>query len=198
MDTQVSIMFDFKGFYDWVAGRMPNDCRICEVGVADGESALYLAKALLSRGKDFTLYMVDNMDYGQYNQIVTIYKNIIKTGLGSFIEVIPKDSIEASKDFNDGFLDFVFLDSSHQYQETRDSIIAWWPKVKDEGVIAGHDYYLYDSVKKAVTELIPESITRNDIEGREFEPEQFLHVEQTERGYGLFYAVKDFYKNLII
>ena len=32
-------------------------------------------------------------------------------GLGEFIEVIPKNSVEASKDFNDGSLSFIFLDS---------------------------------------------------------------------------------------
>lgn len=197
-------MFDFKKFYDWIADIMPDGARLCEVGVADGESAIYLANAMLNRGKDVLVYMVDNMDYGQYNQIVTIYTNIIKGKVGLFTEVIPKESIEAAKDFNDGFLDFVYIDASHQYEQTKNDIKAWYPKVKDEGYIAGHDYFLYEGVKKAVDELMPTTIQREDLYDEDgvlqqtFEPEQFLHVEQTDRGYGLFWAQKDFYKHLSV
>lgn len=189
-------MFDFSGFYDRIANELPNDCKICEVGVADGESALYLARRLYILGKKFKLYMVDNMDYGKYFQIKTIYENIIESGLGKFIEVIPYDSVEASKLFNDNFLHFVFIDASHLYEETKKDILAWYPKVIDEFILSGHDYIGHTEVNKAVNELIPETITRNDIPDREFEPEKFLHTEDTDNGYGLWYCRKDFYKHL--
>jgi len=190
------IMFDFRDFYDRVAGQMPTNCIVCEVGVADGDSALYLAKRLIERAKLSKLYMVDNMQYGGYEQIKKIYENIIEAGLGRFVEVIPYDSIEASTKFNDGFLDFIFIDSSHEYEETKQSIASWYPKVKDSGILAGHDYILYPSVAKAVDELIPAAIVRDDIPDREFEPEQFLHTEDTSRGYGLWWCKKDFYKKI--
>jgi len=192
----MSTMFDFAGYYEQVAKQMPEECRVCEIGVADGESALYLAKALHRLNKSFKLFMIDNMDYGKYVQMKTIYENIIKSGLGEYIEVIPYDSAQASKLFNDGFLDFIFLDSSHEYWETRDSIKAWYPKIKDGGILAGHDYILYPEVKLAVDELIPHVIIREQIHDYPFEPEQFLHVEGTDRGYGLWHCTKDFYKFL--
>lgn len=193
-----SLMFDFKTFYDNIANTLPTDCRIMEIGVADGESALYLAKKMQEINKSFKLYMVDNLDYGKFEQLKTIYQNIIKSGLGDFIEVIPYDSLTASAKFNDNYLDFIFLDSSHEYQETKDSIRAWFPKVKDLGIFAGHDYFLYrNDVGKAVDELIPRIIQRNDIPGREFEPEPFLQVEDTDRGYGLWWCKKDFYKSIL-
>lgn len=189
-------MFDFASFYYKIAQELPNNCKVCEVGVADGDSALYLAKCLHSIGKDFTLYMVDNLDYGKYIQLCTIYENIIKSGLGEHIKVVPKDSIEASKDFNDGELDFLFLDSSHQYNETFQSIKAWYPKIKDEGIFSGHDYYLYEGVRNAVNELIPTHFKRTDIPDREFDYEQVLHIEQTEKNYGLFWVRKQWYLQL--
>lgn len=189
-------MFDFSVFYDKVATDLPNNCRVCEVGVADGESALYLADKIFSLGKRFKMYMVDNMDYGQYNQLCTIYKNIIKSGLGEFIEVIPKDSVSASELFNNNYLDFCFIDTSHQYKETKDSIRAWYSKLKDERILSGHDYIGHKEVGQAVDEVLPKMIIRDDIPDREFEPEQFLHTEDTDNGYGIWWVKKDFYKNI--
>ena len=189
-------MFDFSHFYDRIAKELPNDCKVCEVGVADGDSALFLAEKLHHYGKKFKLYMIDDMDYGQYNQMKKIYENIIKSGFGQFIEVIPKDSVEASKDFNDGYLDFIFLDSSHQYQETKDSIKSWFPKLKDEGIFSGHDYELYKGVKDAVDELIPKTFLRTDIPDRVFDVETILHTEETTKGYGLFWFKKQWYLKL--
>jgi len=195
-------MFDFSGYYDRIAQQMPDDCRVVECGVADGASALYLAKELNRLGRKFTLYMVDNLDYGKYIQLCTIYENVIKSGLGESIKVLPHDSRIAAELFNDGFLDFVYIDSSHEYEETLGSIKAWWPKLKDGGVLAGHDFQLYPTVKQAVEELLPYRIKRETLyseEGeleQEFEEEEFLHVEGTDRGNGLWWVQKDFYKKL--
>lgn len=189
-------MFDFGTYYNRVAQQMPDDCKVAEIGVANAESALFLARQLHFLGKKFKMYMVDNMDYGGYFQLKTIYENIIKSGLGEFIEVVPYSSIQASRLFNDNYLHFCFIDASHEYEQTKRDIISWYPKVIDGGILAGHDYYREVGVHDAVNEIIPLYITRNDIEDREFEPEQFLHEEQTDNGYGIFYCVKDFYKHL--
>jgi len=189
-------MFDFPGFYERMADQMPDDCRLCEIGVADGVSAIYLAKELALRNKNFKLYMVDNMSYGGFIQQKTIYENIIKSGLGKYIEVIPYDSVTASKLFNDGFLDFIFLDSSHEYDETKESIKAWYPKLKDGGIFAGHDYFEYPTVMLAVDELIPREFTREQINDDPYEPEQMLFIEGSDRGYGIWHCTKDFYKFL--
>ena len=66
-------MFDFDDFYDQIARELPDDCRVCEVGVADGDSAIFLAQKLIQYNKNFKLYMVDNMDYGGFIQMKTIY-----------------------------------------------------------------------------------------------------------------------------
>lgn len=190
------IMFDFQQYYNRIAEEMPSDCRILECGVANADSALYLAKRLAAHNKTFTLYMVDSLDYGGYFQLCTIYENIIKSGLGECIKVIPKESIIASNDFNDGFLDFIFIDSSHTYEGTKAELSKWYPKVKDGGIFAGHDFKAPE-VYKAVTETIPLFITRTDIPDRIFDAERFLLDEvPTDRGYGIWECRKDFYKKL--
>jgi cephalosporin hydroxylase len=192
-------MFDFSFFYDRVAKELPDNSIVCEVGVADGNSALYLANKINSLGKSFKLYMVDNMDYGKYFQMKTIYENIIKSGLGKYIEVVPTDSVKASKMFNGDSLDFVYLDSSHQYKPTLKEIKAWYPKLRDGALLSGHDFYSKENpgVQKAVKELLPEIIKRPDINEadhhQEFLPHQFLNVENTPLNLGVWYATKTFY-----
>ena len=58
-------------------------------------------------------------------------------------------SIEAAKYFDDGILDFVFIDAEHTFEAVVSDIRAWLPKVKHGGCIAGHDYS-WDGVKRAV------------------------------------------------
>lgn len=190
-------MFDFFLYYNRIAEEMPNECNICEIGLADGDSMLYLAKRLHQLGKSFKIYGVDSMDYGSFEQMKTIYTNIIKSGLGEYIEIIPKESLIAADDFNDGYLDFVFIDSSHTYDGTKAEIKKWYSKVKDLGIMAGHDFLGHEEVYKAVTETIPLFVTRNDIPDRVFDAERFLlDAVETDRGYGIWECRKDFYKKL--
>jgi len=184
-------MFDFKSFYDEIALRLPRECIVAEVGVADGASALYLAKKMKELDKVFTLYMIDSLDYGGVDQLVTIYENIIESGLGNYIKVIPYDSISASKKFNGHSFDFVFLDSSHEYEETKKEIPAWYHIVKDDCILAGHDFFSEENpgVSKAVEELLPYKIYHNE------QDEDFLKTEQTTKGNGIWYCRKKYYFN---
>ena len=165
------------------------------MGVANGDSAIYLAQEINRLGKKFKLYMVDNMDYGGYLQMKTIYQNIIKSGLGEFIEVVPFESLEAVKLFNDGYLDFCYIDSSHTYEETKKEIKAWYPKVKDENILAGHDYNAPE-VMRAVDEVIPKVFLRDELNGQTFNPEDILHSEDTLNSWGLWWFKKQWYLKL--
>lgn len=48
-------------------------------------------------------------------------------------------SVAASEEFDDESLDFVYLDGDHTAEAVRADLIAWWPKIKPGGVLAGHD-----------------------------------------------------------
>lgn len=190
-----TLMFDYLHFYDRIAKELPSGCNIAEIGVADGHSALYLAERLHHHNKTFKLYMVDSMDYGQYEQMKTIYTNIIKSGLGEFIEVIPYESLEAVKKFNDGYLDFIYIDSSHTYEGTKEEIPAWYAKLKDGCILSGHDWNAKE-VKQAVEEIVPKTFLRTDIPNRDFDVEQVLHSEETTKGWGVWWFRKEWYLKL--
>ncbi len=61
-------------------------------------------------------------------------------------EIIKRPSVEVAGSFPDALFDFVYIDADH----SRDSVLAdaqaWWPKVRDGGCLAGHDYALYNHI----------------------------------------------------
>ena len=69
------------------------------------------------------------------------------------------DSVEASIYIKDEFLDFVFIDAHHSYESVLFDTQTWFPKVKNEGLVCGHDYdgrgdqRGHFGVKKAVDEF---------------------------------------------
>mgnify|MGYP000989335173 CR=1 FL=1 len=150
-------MFDFKDFYDRIAEQLPDKAnRVAEIGVADGDSSVYLANKLHTLGKLDVFYFIDNFSYGGMNQLNDLWKNIYRGSelyIDSQVEIIPLSSLDASCKFNDHYLDFVFIDSSHTYSQTKAEIRLWYHKVIDGGILAGHDYYSIAEVKQAVDEV---------------------------------------------
>ncbi|HDL86404.1 MAG TPA: class I SAM-dependent methyltransferase [Candidatus Acetothermia bacterium] len=54
--------------------------------------------------------------------------------------ILRMSSAEAATNFQDGFLDFVYIDAGHQYENCRDDIRTWIVKVRVGGYVCGHDY----------------------------------------------------------
>lgn len=59
---------------------------------------------------------------------------------GDRFELLRTVSLAAVERFEDGFFDFVFIDGNHGYDWVKSDIAAWWPKVCEGGLFAGHDY----------------------------------------------------------
>lgn len=49
-------------------------------------------------------------------------------------------SLEAAQCFAGGSLDFVYIDAGHAYQDVRNDILAWTPRIKADGWLGGHDF----------------------------------------------------------
>lgn len=150
-------MSDFEDFYLRMADALPDEARVCEIGLADGRSIILLASAMKSRKKRCTIFGIDSMDYGKGDQATTIINNIIRSGEDT-IQIIQSTSLDASCRFQDNELDMVFIDSSHQYAQTVAEIRLWLHKVKPGGILAGHDYTGIDGVRKAVDECLVDGV----------------------------------------
>lgn len=55
--------------------------------------------------------------------------------------VIVMSSLDAVKKFKDNSLDFVYIDANHNFDFVVQDIIEWTKKVREGGIVSGHDYY---------------------------------------------------------
>ena len=78
-----------------------------------------------------------------------------KFDLLKYVNPIKGRSTEIVKKYDDNSLDFVFIDADHKYESVRADILAWMPKVKKGGILAGHDYIdCHNGVIKSVDETL--------------------------------------------
>lgn len=144
------------------------------IGAEIGVFAAALSTRLLENS-DINLIMVDSWtthgdgqyaDSGDFHATLTqdqqdayfeMSQNRVKFANGR-AKIIRKSSVEAAEEVPDSSLDFIFIDADHSYEGCKADIAAWSGKVKDGGLISGHDYknteYPCFGVEKAVDEFI--------------------------------------------
>ena len=126
-----------------------------EIGVCEGAHAFDMLDNIKNISK---LYLVDNfsgvlkVDQGRLNKRLD--------GYGSRTTRYWVTSEQAAFVIPDKSLDFVYIDANHDYKFISQDIDLWYPKLKDGGILCGHDYYCWEGffgVKRAVDEFIKET-----------------------------------------
>jgi len=75
------------------------------------------------------------------------------------LKVLKMTSEESSTVFPDGYLDMVFIDAVHTFEQVWDDIGYWLPKIREGGLISGHDYGgRYPGVKEAVDQWFGKNV----------------------------------------
>lgn len=141
--------FTFHELYSEMVKKFPSGSKFVEVGCWLGKSAVYLGVEIVNSGKDIKLDCIDIwaiMDDPILHQEEpikngTLYKDFLKNiePLRKVIKAIRMDSAEASNNYEDESLDFVYIDADHSYEAFKKDLQHWYPKVKRGGVFAGHD-----------------------------------------------------------
>ena len=155
--------FSYPLFYAEIAAN-PDMRTLVEVGSWKGHSIRHLAKELLKHKASFELYAVDAWEktpdvdlaplQGQIARIYDIYNyNLLNAGVRTSVFDLKGISWETARFFKDNVLDFVFIDAGHNYTEVYKDIEAWLPKVREGGVLAGHDWH-HPPVKQAIEDLL--------------------------------------------
>lgn len=152
--SKIDGWFDFTRFYDSVIDRMPNNFVFVEVGVWKGKSLSYFVVESIKKNKTGTIYAVDHWLGSEEHQknswaydpltdtVDGLYNEYCKNidPIRSYIKDIRDSSINASKQFLDNTIDAIFIDASHDYDNVCLDISCWHKKVKNNGIISGHDY----------------------------------------------------------
>lgn len=113
-----------------------------EIGVDRGEFSEKFCKAGLKLfGIDPWKYDDDYQDSRSQERLDFLYEHS-KRVFAPYPDskIIRKTSIEAVKDFADKSLDFVYIDGNHQLRYVIEDLVEWSKKVKNGGIICGHDY----------------------------------------------------------
>lgn len=144
---------------EWLYDHANGNC--VEIGSHKGRSALVLA--LKMQDCEGHLSCVDCWGSEEIYQEfrANLREHLENTDVVSPIRI---RSVEAASQFPDNSLDFVFIDSSHEYQDTVEEIILWFPKLRSNGLLCGHDYGHpeFPGLKKAVDILC--NGFRNDVD----------------------------------
>lgn len=120
----------------------PQGGRVAELGADEGD----FSATILSITDPDELYLVDRWESKEYSdrsveEVETRFADEIADGT---VEVLDEQPDAALERFEDGSFDWVYIDTTHTYEQTLRELKLSREKVKPDGVIAGHDYCLGD------------------------------------------------------
>lgn len=123
---------------------------VVELGVFAGRSSAVMAS--ICQNNNTRYHAIDNFCGGgdppdkatrhQRNRDIRALfdTNMIEMKLLPFINVHKMDSAKSASMFQDDMVDFCFIDADHTAIAIQKDIDAWWPKIKINGFLGGHDY----------------------------------------------------------
>jgi len=152
--------FDYGHLYTDMVDHFKSGCKFVEIGSWKGKSSSYMAVEIANSNKNIEFYCVDTFEGSQVHkdqnfELDSLYETFLSnmSPVKDYYKCIRDTSINASYKFEDESIDFIFIDGSHEYEDVRDDIIHWFPKLKKSGVIAGHDCnQVWPGVERAVSE----------------------------------------------
>lgn len=127
---------------DYLAGK--SNLIGIEIGSYAGESA----EIFLSSGAFKRLSCIDpwEMNYdpsdctGDEGLLVAEQEFDKRFSGNPVVTKLKMKSSDAVSQFEDGTIDFIYIDGNHQYEFVKKDLELYVPKVKSCGIIAGHDY----------------------------------------------------------
>ncbi len=117
---------------------LPKHGIVTELGVDKGDFSI----KIISLTHPKKLYLIDTWVSERYNEnkmnyVTKRFKKEIDAGI---VAIKRGTSEKELNKFEDNFFDGVYIDTSHSYKQTVEELELCRMKVKDGGIIAGHDY----------------------------------------------------------
>ncbi len=155
--------FTYQTLYSQMVKEFPSGSTFVEVGCWKGRSAACMCVEIANSGKDIDFYCVDMWDSPDETDpnLKGLYDKFLHNlqPVAPYFKPLKLKSLDAAVKFKDASLDFVFIDAGHDYDSVKADILAWYPKIKPGGILAGHDYYPYSptwgDVYRVANEIFP-------------------------------------------
>ena len=156
---------DFRFYYELVK-MLPFNGHFVEVGSWKGRSSSFMAVELINSRKNVRFDCVDTWKGSEdhqpgaqnedqdvvHDRLFDVFQRNMKPVEGYYLPV-RDTSLDAARKYTDGSIDAVFIDASHDYENVVADIKAWLPKIREGGIISGHDFH-HPPIIQAVGELI--------------------------------------------
>lgn len=155
------LITDRKGLLE----LLPKEGILAELGVDEGS----FSEVILSTCNPKKLHLIDLWGSERYNRnkrksVENKFKQQIENGK---IAINVGLSTEVVNEFQDNYFDWIYIDTSHSYETTIKELEAYRLKIKDNGIIAGHDYIIGNwngMVRYGVIEAVSEFCIKYDWE----------------------------------
>lgn len=128
-----------------LASMLPENSVVVEIGTGAGRVTAILASGIAGKGS--ILYTIDNYSqmgkYGPYGDWSNgeAEEKLKAMNLSGHVRFIIGNSVDTARDFQSlNPIDMVFIDAGHRYDEVCSDIEAWYPLVKNGGLVIGHDF----------------------------------------------------------
>jgi hypothetical protein len=115
----------------------------CELGVFEGEYSQVLADS----NKFSKLFLVDIFNgeasnFGKLYKDCSVLERYVKSRFynNNIVEIIKNDSISFLSNLPENYLDFIYIDTVHDYTHTRQELLYSYKVIKNQKFICGHDY----------------------------------------------------------
>lgn len=150
--------FSWPDTYDAAVARASDGATFIELGTFCGRSACYMAEKIRESGKQIRFDTVDNFSRTFHLTPAAPRQFIEQCGFSDIVTLKAMHQLEAVGLYADRSVDFVFMDSDHTYAGTKAALLAYLPKLKSGGVLAGDDFSerRFPGVFRAVNEVIPD------------------------------------------
>jgi predicted O-methyltransferase YrrM len=165
--TSLEGWFNMENQYLELLDNVPEGGVFVELGAYKGKSTSFIVTEINNLNRNIKFHTIDTFegDSGSNDELeIEAYRkvNVSKMfeefsentkHLKEHFNVIVGKSDESSKFFEDNSVDVIFIDAGHSYDSVIQDIKSWLPKIKDGGIMSGHDYNSWSGVNKAVNEI---------------------------------------------
>ena len=139
------------GFVEIVNQFKKEGMVVAEIGTYDGSTSLEITPIVKEvNGKFIAVdWFIGNktvtgpghgFDENQHDDVLNKFKhNINEVNCNDIVTIHDMPSLEAAKIIEDKSIDICFIDADHRYTAVKADIIAYASKVKDGGILCGHD-----------------------------------------------------------